>query len=161
MTAATLSFDDWLALQQLYADYAATLDHGELARWPDYFTEDAVYRLQSRENFDRGLPLAIMAYESRGMLRDRVVGVVDTIYHDPYSQCHIVGLPRLTKAGADALETEVPLLVVRTKRDAMPEMLLVGRSIDRIVRTGEGWRFASRVVVYDNDLIPNSLIDPV
>lgn len=158
---SAVSFEDWHALLQLYADYAATLDHGELARWPDYFTEDAVYRLQSRENFDRGLPLAIMAYESRNMLRDRVVGVVDTIYHDPYSQCHVTGLPRLTKSEPGALEAEVPLLVVRTKRDAMPEMLLVGRSIDRIVRTPEGWRFASRVVVYDNDLIPNSIIDPV
>lgn len=158
---ATLDFGDWLAVQQLHADHAATLDHGDLAHWPDFFTEDAVYRLQSRENFDRGLLLAIMAYESRGMLRDRVVGVVDTIYHDPYSQCHIVGLPRLTKAEAGAVETETPLLVVRTKRDAMPETLLVGRSIDRVVHTPEGWRFASRVVVYDNDLILNSIIDPV
>ncbi|WP_295639087.1 aromatic-ring-hydroxylating dioxygenase subunit beta [uncultured Methylibium sp.] len=156
-----VGFEDWQALHQLHADHAATLDHGDLARWPDHYTEDAVYRLQSRENFDRGLPLAIMAYESRGMLRDRVVGVVDTIYHDPYSQCHIVGLPRITAVAGDAVETETPLLVLRTKRDAMPETLLVGRSIDRVVRTPEGWRFASRVVVYDNDLIPNSIIDPV
>ncbi len=156
-----MTFARWLALQQLYADYAATLDHGDIARWPDFFTEDAVYRLQSRENFDRGLPLAIMAYESRAMLRDRVVGVVDTIYHDPYSQCHVVGLPRLTKTEPGAVEAEAPLLVVRTKRDAMPETLLVGRSIDRLVETPEGWRFARRVVVYDNDLIPNSIIKPI
>jgi salicylate 5-hydroxylase small subunit len=53
-------FDTWYAIQALYADCAAALDARELSRWPEFFTEDAPYRLQSRENFDRGLPLAIM-----------------------------------------------------------------------------------------------------
>jgi salicylate 5-hydroxylase small subunit len=56
---------------------------------------------------------------------------------------------------------ETALLVMRTKRDALPEVLVVGGTSDRIVRTQEGLRFASRHVVYDNDLLPNSIIDPV
>ena len=61
---------DHLALAALYANYAATLDAGDWQRWPDFFTEDCSYRLQPRENFDRGLPLATLAFESQGMLRD-------------------------------------------------------------------------------------------
>jgi salicylate 5-hydroxylase small subunit len=154
-------FDTWWAIQSLYADYAAALDARELARWPDLFTEDGVYRLQSRENFDRGLPLAIMAFESRGMLQDRVFGAAETIYHDPYSQRHIVGAPRLLPHDGEGWRCEANYVVIRTKRDAMPEILSVGRTLDHIVATPEGLRFAERLVIFDNDLIPNSIIDPL
>jgi salicylate 5-hydroxylase small subunit len=153
----------WLEIQALLADVAAALDQRELQRWPDFFTEDCVYRLQSRENFDRGLPLATMAFESRGMLRDRIYGAAETIFHDPYHQRHILGAPRVLGEadGADGTRCESSYLVVRTKRDGMPEILSVGRYLDRIVRTPEGLKIAERLAIFDNDLIPNSIIDPI
>lgn len=158
-----MTADQWIALQALYADYAACLDARELARWPDFFTEDAVYRLQSRENFERGLPLATLAFESRAMLKDRVFGAAETIYHDPYYQRHVVGAPRVLAEdeGGRGLRCEASYVVIRTKRDAMPEILSVGRTLDRVVATPEGLRFAERLVIFDNDLIPNSIIDPL
>jgi salicylate 5-hydroxylase small subunit len=156
-----LDADTLLALHELYADYAAVLDARELDRWPGFFTEHCSYKLQSRENFDRGLPLATLAFESRAMLQDRVFGALDTIYHDPYVQRHITGLPRLLAREGDTLVCEAPVLVIRTKRDAMPETLMVGRYLDRIVPTPEGLRFAQRWLIFDNDLIANSIVDPV
>ena len=153
--------DTLLALQDLYADYAAALDARELQRWPGFFTEDCIYRLQSRENFDRGLPLATLAFESRAMLQDRVYGAAETIFHDPYVQRHIVGLPRLLARDGDSMRCEASYLVIRTKRDSLPEILSVGRYLDRVVPTPEGLRFAERLVIFDNDLIPNSIIDPL
>ena len=154
--------DTLLALHALYGDYAAVLDSGDFARWPDFFTEQAVYKLQSRENFDRGLPLAMLAFESRAMLKDRVYGAQETIFHDPYVQRHIVGLPRLLAREVDGtLRCEASYLVIRTKRDAMPEILSVGRYLDRVVATPEGLRFAQRLVIFDNDLVANSLITPI
>jgi len=154
-----------MALHELYSDYAAALDARELQRWPDFFTEDAVYRLQSRENFDRGLPLATLAFESRGMLKDRVFGAAETIYHDPYVQRHITGLPRLLarepSPAGEVLVCEAPVLVVRTKRDAMPEIVVVGRYLDRVVSQDDRLLLAQRLVIFDNDLIANSIIDPV
>jgi salicylate 5-hydroxylase small subunit len=148
-----------LALHALYADYSAALDNGELQRWPDFFTEDCIYKLQSRENFDRGLPLSTLSFESKGMLKD---GATDTLFHDPYSQRHIVGLPRLLKHDDDgSLHCEANYLVIRTKRDAMPEILSVGRYIDHVVTTPEGLKFNKRLVIFDNDLIANSLIYPI
>src|SRR5271170_7016722 len=35
--------------------------------WPEFFTEQCVYRLQPRENFERGFPLATLSFESKGM----------------------------------------------------------------------------------------------
>jgi salicylate 5-hydroxylase small subunit len=159
--STSLSFDDWLALQTLYADYSAALDHGELTRWPEFFTVDGVYKLQSRENFDRGLPLATLSFESQGMLKDRVYGAAETIFHDPYSQRHIVAMPRVLRADAAAWHCEANYVVIRTKRDAMPELLSVGRYVDDVVKTSGGLRFAKRLVIFDNDLIANSVIYPI
>jgi phenylpropionate dioxygenase-like ring-hydroxylating dioxygenase large terminal subunit len=52
---------------------------GDWERWPAFFTSDCRYRVQPRENFDQGLPLCTMAFESQGMLRDRVYGISNTL----------------------------------------------------------------------------------
>lgn len=152
--------DEWLALQALHAEYAAVLDARELERWPALFTEAGSYKLQSRENHDRGLPLCILHLDSRAMLHDRVYGARETIYHDPYSQRHVGGPPRLLARDGEALVTETPVIVVRTKRDAMPEILLAGRYLDRVLPTADGLRFAQRWLIFDNDLLANSIVDP-
>ena len=43
-----IRFEDWLALTQLYADYASAVDSGDWDLWPEFFTDDCVYRLQPR-----------------------------------------------------------------------------------------------------------------
>ena len=151
----------WFAVQQLHAEIARVLDAGDFAKWPDFFTEDTVYLVQSRENFDRGLPLATMRLESRAMLRDRVVGATDTIFHDPYYQRHLVGAPMILGLHDGELEAEAAYLVVRTHRDAMPEVLSVGRYLDRLVRLDGRWLIRRRTCIFDNDLLPNSLIYPI
>ena len=151
----------WFEVQALLAEVAAVLDARDLQRWPDFFTEDAVYRLQSRENFDRGLPLATMALETRGMLKDRAYGAAETLFHDPSHQRHLLGAPRLLSDDADGIRCESSYLVVRTRRDALPEILSVGRYQDRLVRTADGLKIAERLAIFDNDLLPNSIIDPI
>ena len=74
----------WFGIQQLYADYAIAVDSGQWDQWPEFFTEQCVYKVQPRENHERGFPLATLALTSKGMLKDRVYGITETIYHDPY-----------------------------------------------------------------------------
>ncbi|MEY3765126.1 MAG: Salicylate 5-hydroxylase, small oxygenase component, partial [Pseudomonadota bacterium] len=81
----------WFGIQQLYADYAAAVDSGHWHLWPDFFIDECVYKLQARENHERGFPLATLSLTSKGMLKDRVYGISETIYHDPYYQRHVVG----------------------------------------------------------------------
>jgi salicylate 5-hydroxylase small subunit len=151
----------WYAVQQLHVEVARVLDAGDFARWPDFFTEDAMYLVQSRENFDRKLPLATMRLESRAMLRDRVVGATDTMFHDPYYQRHVVGTPMILGVHDGEVEAEAAYLVVRTHRDAMPELLSVGRYLDRLVCLDGRWLIRRRSCIFDNDLLPNSLIYPI
>ena len=159
--SATLNFEDWLALTQLYADYASAVDSGNWDLWPEFFTEQCVYRLQPRENFERGFPLATLSFTSKGMLKDRVYGIKETLFHDPYYQRHVVGWPVVRSAEGDSFKCEANYAVFRTKLSEMSTVFNVGRYIDTVVRTPEGLKFASRECIYDSEMIPNSIIYPI
>ena len=160
MTTA-VNFEDWLAIGQLYADYASAVDSGKWALWPEFFTDDCVYRIQPRENHERGFPLATLSFSSKGMLRDRVYGIEQTLFHDPYYQRHVVGTPVVREAGADRFRCEANYAVFRTKLSDATTVFNVGRYLDVVVRTPEGLKFASRECIYDSEMIPNSIIYPI
>jgi salicylate 5-hydroxylase small subunit len=152
---------DWMALTQLYADYASAVDSGNWNLWPEFFTEQCVYRLQPRENFERGFPLATLSFESKGMLKDRIYGVQETLFHDPYYQRHIVGAPLVHKVEDGRIYSEANYVVIRTKLNQLSTVFNAGRYVDEIVSTPNGLKFASRLAIYDSEMIPNSIIYPV
>jgi salicylate 5-hydroxylase small subunit len=156
-----VAFEDWLALNQLYADYASAVDSGQWDLWPEFFTEDGVYRLQPRENHERGFPLATLAFRSKGMLKDRVYGIKETLFHDPYYQRHIVGTPVVREAAPGRWRCEANYAVFRTKLSEPSTVFNVGRYLDTVVRTPAGLKFASRECIYDSEMIPNSIIYPI
>jgi salicylate 5-hydroxylase small subunit len=151
----------WQALVQLYAGYAAAVDSGDWDLWPEFFVDDCRYRLVPRENHERGLPLATLAFESKAMLRDRVYGIRETLFHDPYYQRHVVGPPLVRASSPGRIESEANYAVFRTKLSELTTVFNVGRTIDVVVATPAGWKFQSRTVVYDSEMIPNSIIYPL
>ena len=153
---------DYLDLTRLYVDYAHAVDSGDWDLWPAFFIDQCSYRLQPRENYERGLPLATLSFESRGMLEDRVYGIRETLFHDPYYQRHVVGAPLVHKVDADGrIHCEANYAVLRTRLSKESTVFNVGRTLDEVVPTPEGLKFASRLVVYDSEMIPNSLIYPI
>jgi salicylate 5-hydroxylase small subunit len=156
-----LRFEDWLALTQLYADYAAVVDSGNWDLWPEFFTDPCVYRLQPRENYERGFPLATLSFTSKGMLKDRIYGIKETLFHDPYYQRHVVGSPVVRKVDGERLHCEANYAVFRTKLSQESTVFNVGRYVDEVVKTPAGLKFASRLCIYDSEMIPNSIIYPI
>ena len=59
-------------IDNLQSAYIRCIDDGELEQWPLLFAADGLYKIIAQENADRGLPLAAMLCDSRGMLADRV-----------------------------------------------------------------------------------------
>jgi salicylate 5-hydroxylase small subunit len=148
-------------IADLYAAYGACLDDGRYDEWPDFFTEDAWYRVVPRENYERGLPLSTMSLKGRPMMKDRIYGVTNTIFHAPYYQRHVIGLPLVTDIGNTQFSVQASYCVFRTKRDCTPEIFNVGHYKDVIENADGGLKFAQKFCVFDNDLIPNSLIYPI
>ena len=160
-----IDFKTYFELLNLYSDYAMVCDSADWEKWPDFFVETGTYRLQPRENFEQGLPLCLLALESKAMIRDRVYGVKETMYHDAYYQRHIVGTPRVLSVERDAdgerITAEASYAVIRTKYDGESTVFSAGYYRDLIVRTPEGLRLQSRLCVYDSEMIPNSIIYPI
>jgi salicylate 5-hydroxylase small subunit len=150
-----------MRVDQLNADYAAVLDEKRFEEWPEFFVEDGHYKVQARENFDRGLPLALMALESRGMMKDRVYGVTQTIYHGPYYMRHIVSPARILSQEGDVIKAEANYAVFRTRPGSVSEAYNVGRYLDELTQKDGSLKFRSRLCVYDSEMILNSLIYPV
>ena len=150
-----------LEIDQLNAAYAAALDEKRFAEWPEFFVEEGFYTVQARENFDRGLPLALIALESRGMMKDRVYGITQTIYHGPYYTRHVVGPALLLGQEGDRIRAQANYAVFRTRPGDASEVYNVGRYIDEFVRTPDGLKLASRTCVYDSEMVLNSLIYPI
>lgn len=156
-----MDFDTYIAVTQLHAAYASAVDAADWDRWVEFFADDCVYRIQPRENFERGFPLATLSLESKGMLKDRAYGIRETLFHDPYYQRHVVSAPNMLSVTAERIDCEANYVVVRTKLSELSTVFNVGRYIDSIVRTPQGLRFASRICVYDSEMIPNSIIYPI
>ena len=150
-----------LEVEDLYARYAACLDERRYEEWPEFFTDACVYKLQPRENFDRGLPLCTLAFESKGMLKDRVYGITQTLFHQPYYQPHLVSGLLIVGVDADAIAAEANYLVIRTRKNEPSEVFNCGRYFDRLVRDEGRLKFREKVAVFDSELIPNSIIYPV
>ncbi len=151
----------WFAIQQLYADYAAAVDSGDWDLWPGFFAETCSYKLQPRENFERGYPLCTLALTSQGMLKDRVYGIQETLFHDPYYQRPVLVAPIVRQVVNGRIHSEANYAVFRTKYDQISTVFNVGRYIDTIVQTPGGLKFEERLCVYDSEMVPNSIIYPI
>jgi salicylate 5-hydroxylase small subunit len=151
----------FLELARLYSDYAATVDSAQWEKWVDFFADDCEYKIQPRENYERGFPLATLALLSKNMLKDRVYGIHETLYHDPYYQRHVVGLPIIREDKDGVIVSEANYAVFRTKLSGESTVFNVGRYLDRIKRDAGELKFISRLCIYDTEMIPNSIIYPI
>jgi salicylate 5-hydroxylase small subunit len=156
-----IDLETYLAVTQFHAAYASAVDAQDWDAWADFFTDDCKYRIQPRENFERGFPLATLSFESKGMLKDRAYGIRETLFHDPYYQRHIVSAPNIISINAERIECEANYVVIRTKLSELSTVYNAGRYIDQIVRTNDGLKFKSRQCIYDSEMIPNSIIYPI
>jgi 3-phenylpropionate/cinnamic acid dioxygenase small subunit len=148
-------------LADLYCAYDDTLNEGALERWPDLFTEACVYKILPRENFERGLPVAVIYCESRDMLADRVVALRETALYAPRIARRITSGICLRAIEGGVLCLTANFAVLQTMQDQPSELFLCGSCRDRVADDGGELRFAERLFIYDSTIIPTSLVYPL
>jgi anthranilate 1,2-dioxygenase small subunit len=148
-------------LREFYEDYAACLDAEALEEFPAFFTEDALYRVISRENFDDGLEHATMYCLGRAMIEDRATATLKAALYQPRSLRHFISGVRIVGAEGDGVRAEANFLIVESLLESEPELLMVGRYLDRVVREDGRLKFRERTCVYDNYRIRTTLVIPV
>ncbi|HUC72732.1 MAG TPA: aromatic-ring-hydroxylating dioxygenase subunit beta [Stellaceae bacterium] len=150
-----------LRLADLYCAYADALDEGEIEAWPEFFTADCLYKIIPRENFEQGLPIALIFCESRDMLIDRVTAIRETALFVPRLIRHLTGNVRLRAIGPDGFRLTASFALFQTMADRSSELFMCGRYHDLVVDDGARLRFAERICVYDSTIVPTSLVYPV
>jgi salicylate 5-hydroxylase small subunit len=148
------------ALGDFFDDYYAALDEVRLHDWPEFFIQDCLYRVIPRENFEAGYTLCTIQAESRGMLRDRVMGLTRTQMYAPRYYRRFPTAPRLVSESGGAAQVRHNLLLVQTLIDKPSEIVLSAVCHDRVVVDEGRLRFAERIVVFDSEMLPNSLVYP-
>lgn len=149
-------------LREFFDDYSACLDAEALRDFPGFFTQDALYRVISRENHDDGLELAPIYCLGRAMIEDRVNATVEAALYQPRSLRHFVSGVRIVgEEEGGAVRAESNFLIIESLIEQEPQILMVGRYLDRVVREDGALKFRERTCVYDNYRIRTTLVIPV
>ena len=147
-------------LERLYLDYIAAIDDGDLERWPELFVPDCSYRIVSRENVRRGLPLAAMLCDSQDMLRDRVHAIRSTAFYVSRTVRHLLG-PLDARATDDGFSVRANFAVYESLPRAATVLLCAGAYDDVVVPDGDQLRFRQKHCIYDGDLVIDSIVYPL
>jgi anthranilate 1,2-dioxygenase small subunit len=145
------------------AAYAAALDEQRLTDWAEMFTDDALYVVLSRENFDRNLPVGLIYCENKKMIRDRAFALQETAMFSPRYLRHLIANHIVSGEDADGMITARANYVVLQILHDRPDATLhqVGVYYDKFRRAHGDLKLAERRGVYDNLLVPNALCLPV
>lgn len=151
-----------LEIESFNAEYCAALDAGLVETWPDFFTEDAVYRITARENAERSLPVGLVYAEGRKMLHDRAVAISRTQMFAPRYALHLVSNTRVTHESADGeIEAQAAFMLLQTLVEGATTLHMAGSYFDRFKRVEGRLLLAERQVVYDSTIIANDLVYPL
>ena len=145
----------------LLARYVHVIDGDQLEEWPGLFTERCLYRVISRENHARELPIAAIFCDSRGMLTDRVVSLRHANIYEKQSYRHVVSsilVEENTDGSYAALSNYV---VYRTRTDGATAVYNAGAYEDRIVVENDQWLFAEKHVIFDTGRIDTQMVIPI
>jgi 3-phenylpropionate/cinnamic acid dioxygenase small subunit len=147
------------AIERLYLDHTAAVD-GDIERWPDLFTDDCSYRITSRENERRGLPLAVMRCDSKDMLRDRVMAIQSSAFYVGRTVRHLIGLLDVgTVAGGARVRST--FAVYESLPRSATILLCVGTYDDIVVLEDGELLFRQKHCTYDGDLVIDSIVYPL
>lgn len=148
-------------VENLLARYADCLDQGRFEEWPEFFTEDCVYKIISAENYEQGLPLGVIDCDSRAMLRDRITALREANVYEEHRYRHILSTTLIKAEDTDAVHAETSYQVTRIMRDGSSMLFSVGRYLDRIVLDGDDLKFSEKIVVFDNKRVDTLLVIPI
>ena len=148
-------------IEEFHTAYCWTLDRGALDEWPEYFTDDAVYRITARENVDAGLPVGLVYADSKAMIRDRAFAIQHTQMFAPRYLQHFTSNVRVISVQGDTIKAQANYLLLQTLVDGPSTIHQAGRYYDTFTRMNKKLLLKERQCVYDTVLIANDLVLPV
>ena len=152
---------DRLAVEDFYADYVACLDENRLEEWPDFFVEEGLYGLWSKENWDAGLPAPMFLCRNRRQMCDRVTSFREANLYPVHWNRHLVSSTRVTASDATEIKASSNYAVLQTRLSGETFIYQSGRAHDVFLRGPDGLRLKERRLVYDTLAVQTLFVMPV
>ena len=150
-----------VAVMALLAEYGALLDLGRYDEWLALFAAECRYSVVPRENYDAGLPAALVLCDSCGMLEDRIMALREAIKYNIHSDRHVIGLPRILGEPAGGIDVEAPFALFQSDQEGETRLFATGLYRDRLTRHGEKLLIAELLVLLDTFAVPTLLATPL
>jgi anthranilate 1,2-dioxygenase small subunit len=149
---------DRAEVYELLGEYGALIDIAKFDEWLDLFAEKCQYRILPRENFDRGLPAALVFCDSRAMLEDRIRALREANKYNIHTDRHVIGLPRILD---DGRAVEAPFAVYQTDQAGETRLFATGLYQDRLGISGRRLKIRDKLVLLDTFAVPSLLATPL
>ena len=149
---------DRAAVHDLLAEYGALIDTAKFDEWLGLFAEECRYQIVPRENFDRGLPAALVFCDSRAMLEDRIRALREANKYNIHTDRHVIGLPRIID---DGLALEAPFAVFQTDQEGETRLFATGLYRDRLEVLGQRLKIRDKLILLDTFAVPTLLATPL
>ena len=148
-------------IESFHVEYCAVLDANDVERWPDFFSQEATYRVTSRQNALLNMPVGLIYCEGLDMIIDRALAVAHSQMFAPRHMLHVLGIARVLQETGDAISSQTPFILLQTLVEGPSTVHLAGVYHDRFVRDGERLLLASREVIHDTEILDTALAYPV
>ncbi|MGQ0569276.1 MAG: aromatic-ring-hydroxylating dioxygenase subunit beta [Armatimonadota bacterium] len=146
-------------------------DPRRIEEWPDLFTDEAQYRVVTRENHERGLPIAVIQDDTKDRIRDRVVIVKefwgaggraeDRHYNEAFPR-HIVGPVWVESQESGEAHLGANFMVWGSGHLAgSPRLLAVGEYRDVVAFADGVARFKAKTIILDNPVLQDVFVQPL
>jgi len=148
-------------IESFHVEYCAALDANDVERWPDFFSEEATYRITSCQNALLHMPVGLVYCEGRNMIVDRALAVAHSQMFAPRHMLHVLGLTRVLQETDQTISAQTPFLLLQTLVEGPSTVHLAGIYHDHFVRQDDRLLIASREVVHDTEILDTALAYPV
>ncbi|MED4602194.1 aromatic-ring-hydroxylating dioxygenase subunit beta [Paenibacillus validus] len=149
------------AIINLIYEYAMAVDDGELKKWPDFFSENGSYYVYPRDNYESGLPIALIMDDNKSKIKDRVTIIEKIWTYNIQYQRHIIS-NIIVKESADRQVRAYSNFVIHlTDREGNTDWKLIGKYVDTIVFEDESPKIEKREVILDTFTLPNYFVNPL
>ncbi|MBI3699676.1 MAG: nuclear transport factor 2 family protein [Afipia sp.] len=141
--------------------YAREIDDGNSTSWPDFFVDDCFYKVTTADNYAANLEAGLIWLDSKNMLRDRILSLLEANVYERHSYRHLLSQPHVTDVEGDELDSETSFMVARITREGPTDLFATGRYIDRYRVTADDAKLVKRIVVLDSNYIDTLLGFPL
>lgn len=150
-------------VRALQRRYAAAVDGKRLDEWLSLFAAECSYVVITRENVERGLPLALVFDDSSDRIHDRVVYIEEVWkgHINDYRQRHLLSDPEIV-ADDDGIRIRQGFAVYISEPSvAGSRLLTTGEYEDEVAFVDGEPRFREKRVILDADVLPRYFVYPL